>query len=175
MEHTESRAGIGIQKLRDAPVLDGLLEYTGHGTGRPRNRTEKNQAAGIQAVRNGRIAEGDHTICQIRKSEGKGFRTELFAGGGPGKAGPVHQLHIGTARLQHPVENVPQRYDRASRAVPEPLHHESESYRGVIYTPITLLNDKIRNFCLHYCLSQLSDLSFRTANHTFLYFNGIKL
>ena len=48
MEHTESRAGIGIQKPRDAPVLDGLWEYTGHGTGRPRNRTEKNQAAGIK-------------------------------------------------------------------------------------------------------------------------------
>ena len=31
MEHTESRAGIGIQKPRDAPVLDGLWEYTGHG------------------------------------------------------------------------------------------------------------------------------------------------
>ncbi len=28
VEHTESRAGIGIQKLRDAPVLDGLREYT---------------------------------------------------------------------------------------------------------------------------------------------------
>ena len=61
----------------------------------------------------------------------KGLRTELLAGGGPGKAGPVHQLHAGSARLQHPVENVPQRHDRASRAVPEPLHHEGESYRGV--------------------------------------------
>jgi hypothetical protein len=40
------------------------------------------------------------------------------------------------------VENVPQRYDRVSRAVPEPLHHESESYRGVIYAPITLPHDK---------------------------------
>lgn len=109
------------------PVLDGLRQHAGNGTGHPRNRTEENQTTGIQAVRNGRIAEGDHTICQIRESEGKGFRTELFAGGGPGEAGPVHQLYTGTARLQHPVENVPQRYDRVSRAVPEPFYLENES------------------------------------------------
>ena len=53
----------------------------------------------IQAVRNGGIAESDHTICQIRESEGKGFRTELFAGGGSGETGSVHQLHAGTTRL----------------------------------------------------------------------------
>ena len=111
MEHTESRAGIGIQKPRDAPVLDGLWEYTGHGTGRPRNRTEKNQAAGIQAVRNGGVTESDYPLREIRESKGERLGTELLTGGGPGKAGPVHQLHIGTARLQHPVENVPQRYD----------------------------------------------------------------
>ena len=52
---------------------------------------------------------------------------ELLTGRGPGKAGPVHQLHIGTARLQHPVENVPQRHDRALRAVPEPFYLENES------------------------------------------------
>lgn len=127
MEHTESRAGIGIQKPRDAPVLDGLWEYTGHGTSRPRNRTEKNQAAGIQAVRNGGVTESDYPLREIRESKGERLGTELLTGRGPGKAGPVHQLHIGTARLQHPVENVPQRHDRALRAVPEPFYLENES------------------------------------------------
>ena len=167
MEYIESRAGFGIHKPRDTSVLDGLRQHAGYGTGHTRNRSEKNQTAGIHAVRNGGIAEGDHPLCEVRESEREGFRTELLAGRGSGEAGPVHQLHTGTARLQHPVENVPQWYDRASRAVSESLYHESESYRGVIYAPITLPNDKIRNFCLHYCLSQLPDLSFRTANHNF--------
>lgn len=47
VEHTESRAGFGIQKLRDTPVLDGLREYAGYGTSRPRNRIEENQTTGI--------------------------------------------------------------------------------------------------------------------------------
>ena len=187
VEHTESRAGIGIQKPRDPPVLDGLREYTGHGTGRPRNRTEKNQAAGIQAVRNGGVTEKVITryvkyarvkekdsgpSCSLAEALEK---QDLFINSTLAQLGCNILWKMFRNGMIHPVENVPQRYDRASRAVPEPLHHESESYRGVIYTPITLLNDKIRNFCLHYCLSQLSDLSFRTANHTFLYFNGIKL
>ena len=47
VEHTESRAGFGIQKLRDTPVLDELREYAGYGTSRPRNRIEENQTTGI--------------------------------------------------------------------------------------------------------------------------------
>lgn len=50
VEHTESRAGFGIQKPRDTTVLDGLRQHAGYGTGHPRNRTEKNQATGIQTV-----------------------------------------------------------------------------------------------------------------------------
>ena len=118
--------------LKAVPVS----EYRSHetplyGTGRPRNRTEKNQAAGIQAVRNGGVTESDYPLREIRESKGERLGTELLTGGGPGKAGPVHQLHIGTARLQHPVENVPQRYDRTSRTISESIHHEGESDRGV--------------------------------------------
>ena len=61
------------------------------------------------------------------KVKEKDSGTELLTGRGSGKAGPVHQLHTGTARLQHPVENVPQRHDRASGAVPEPFYLENES------------------------------------------------
>ena len=89
--------------------------------------TEKNQAAGIQAVRNGGVTESDYPLREIRESKGERLGTELLTGRGPGKAGPVHQLHIGTARLQYPVENVPQRHDRALRAVPEPFYLENES------------------------------------------------
>ena len=51
----------------------------------------------------------------------------LLAGGSIGQAGPVHQFHAGTTRLQYPVEDVPQRDDRESRAVPESGNDESES------------------------------------------------
>ena len=99
----------------------------GRGTGRPRNRTEENQTTDIQAVRNGGVTESDYPLREIRESKGERLRAELLTGRGSGKAGPVHQLHTGTARLQHPVENVPQRPNRASGAVPEPFYLENES------------------------------------------------
>ena len=43
----------------------GLREYAGHGTSHPRNRAEENQATGIQTVRDSRIAEGNHPLCEI--------------------------------------------------------------------------------------------------------------
>ena len=39
LEHTESRAGFGIQKPRNTTVLDGLRQHAEYGTGHPRNRT----------------------------------------------------------------------------------------------------------------------------------------
>lgn len=53
------------------------------------------------------------TRCEIRENKRKGLRIELLTGRGSGKAETVHRLHTGTVRLQHLVENVPQRYDRA--------------------------------------------------------------
>ena len=71
------------------------------------NSTEENQATGFPALRNCKLAESHHPAGEIREREGGRFRPELLAGGSPGKAGSVHQFHIGAARLQHPVEDVP--------------------------------------------------------------------
>ena len=131
VEHAESRAGFGIQKLRNAALLDGLRKHTDRRPGRAGNGTEENQATGFQAIRNCQLAESHHPNGEIHKGKGERFRSELLAGGGPGEAGPVHQFHIGAARLQHPVEDVPPRNDRASRSVPQPGDDESQSDSGV--------------------------------------------
>ena len=69
------------------------------------------QATGFPALRNCKLAESHHPAGEIREREGERFRSELLAGGGPGKAGPVHQFHISAVGLQHPVEDVPPRVD----------------------------------------------------------------
>jgi hypothetical protein len=132
VEHTESRAGFGIQKLRDTPVLDGLREYAGYGTVRSRNHTEKKIKQPVSKLYETVESLKVITRCEIRENKGEGLRIELLTGRGSGKVETVHQLHTGTTRLQYLVENVPPRHDRASRAVPESIYHEGESYRGVI-------------------------------------------
>ena len=74
-----------------------------------------------------KLYETDHTFRAVLSGKGRRLRSELLADGSIGQAGPVHQLHAGTTRLQYPVEDVPQRDDRASRAVPESGNDESES------------------------------------------------
>lgn len=131
VEHAESRAGFGIQKLRNAALLDGLRKHADIRPGRAGNGTEENQATGFPAIRNCQFTESHHPNGEIHKGKGERFRSELLAGGGPREAGPVHQFHIGAARLQHPVEDVPPRNDRASRTVPQPGDDESQSDSGV--------------------------------------------
>lgn len=55
------------------------------------------------------------------------FCSELFFNWNIEQTGPVHQLHAGATRLQYPVEDVPSRDDRTSRAVLESGNDESES------------------------------------------------
>ena len=111
VEHDESRAGFGIQKLRDTPLLDGFRKHADIRPGRAGNDTEENQATGFPALRNSRLAESHHPAGEICEREGERFRSELLAGGSSGKAGPVHQFHIGAVGLQPPVEDVPSRDD----------------------------------------------------------------
>ena len=115
--------------LKDAR-RDNLANITRAGNG-----TEENQATGFQAIRNCQLAESHHPNGEIHKGKGERFRSELLTGGGPGEAGPVHQFHIGTARLQHPVEDVPPRNDRASRTVPQSGDDESQSDCGMTIWP----------------------------------------
>ena len=67
--------------------------------GRAGNGTEENQATGFPALRNCKLAESHHPAGEICEREGGRFRSELLAGGSSGKAGSVHQFHIGAARL----------------------------------------------------------------------------
>ena len=64
--------------------------------------------------------------------QGNRFRAELLPCRGIGKTRPVHQLNLGAARLQPAVENVPSRYDRASRPVPKSRYYESKSNINII-------------------------------------------
>ena len=89
----------------------GLRKHADLRPGRAGNGTEENQATGFPALRNCKLAESHHPAGEIREREGERFRSELLAGGGPGKAGPVHQFHISAVGLQHPVEDVPPRVD----------------------------------------------------------------
>ena len=63
------------------------------------------------------VIKGHYQTCEVCPNQGRGLRPELFTCRGIGETGPVHQLHIGTTRLQYPLEDVPTWYDRASRAL----------------------------------------------------------
>ena len=74
VEHAESRAGFGIQKLRDAqlrdaPLLDGLRKHADIRPGRAWNGTEENQATGFPALRNCQLAESHHPAGEICERE----------------------------------------------------------------------------------------------------------
>ena len=75
------------------------LYWMDFGNGRAGNGTEENQATGFPALRNCKLAESHHPAGEICEREGGRFRSELLAGGSSGKAGSVHQFHIGAARL----------------------------------------------------------------------------
>ena len=77
------------------------------------------------------VIEGHNKVGEICTHQGGGLRSKLLACRGFGEAGPVHQLHIGTAWLQYPLEDVPTRYDRASRTLSQPQYDESQSDNGI--------------------------------------------
>ena len=54
--------------------------------------------------------------------KGEGFGTELLAGGSIGEAGPVHQLHAGTSRLWHSLEDVQGRKNPVQRSLCQSGH-----------------------------------------------------
>ena len=83
VEHAESRAGFGIQKLRNAALLDGLRKHTYRRPGRAGHRAQENKAACFPAIRNCQLAESHYPNGEIYKGKGERFRSELLAGGGP--------------------------------------------------------------------------------------------
>ncbi len=77
------------------------------------------------------VIEGHHQTRKVCKNQGGRLRPELLACRSVGEAGSFHQLHVGSTRLQHSMETVPLRHDRAPRALSQPQHDESQSDNGI--------------------------------------------
>ena len=92
---------------------------------------EEDQATCITTLSDRTIIEGHYKVGEVRTYQGGGLRSELFTCRSVGEAGLVHQLHIGTTRLQYPLEDVPSRNDRASRTLSKPQYNEGQSDNGI--------------------------------------------
>ena len=78
------------------------------------------------------VIKGYYQSCEVCPNQGGGLRSELLACRGFGEAGSVHQLHIGSSRLQHTLEDVPTRNDRAPLTLSQPQYDEGQSDNGIV-------------------------------------------
>ena len=132
MECTQSFATVKLYKLSDTTVLARLRQYANIGTGCIGQYPKEDKATYFSNLPDRTIVEGHHKVGKVCPNQGRGLRSELFTCRGIGEAGPVHQLHIGTTRLQYPLEDVPTRYDRASRTLSQPYDNEGQSDNGIV-------------------------------------------
>ncbi|XCP04908.1 PRTRC_ThiF: PRTRC system ThiF family protein [Bacteroides fragilis] len=99
----EETQGTHFQQRAVAHILDGLRQRPDHRTGPDREHPWQDSPARLQRVPAHSPHERHYRRGTLLHHQGKGFGTELLAGGSFAEAGPFHQFHTGTNRLRHPV------------------------------------------------------------------------